>query len=331
MRDGKRNFAPDFHGVPAPQFLPYMKIRRVAVWLVLGVASSLFATTRNSVAQTSKPSTDSTAVQNQQPTPNLSPLNAATASGQTTSDPGEDTSAEAALLESINHSRSQSGAKPLRMDDSLRIAARAHARLMVNNHQLEHNFPGEPSLLQRIANASPLALDRAGENIAVATCPNDAAEMLFQSPPHRKNLLNPKFNVAGIVAIWSRGHLYVVQDFAHEVRSYTPRETGKLVVGAIEDLRRDDSLPQLTQRPMASLDNSACQLATQARPNARLLAATYTNRKIIAYTQSQPDLLPRRASRLLADPSLRQFAVGSCYARNSAYPTGIYWIAVLLN
>jgi len=34
--------------------------------------------------------------------------------------------------------------------------------------------------------------------------------------------------------------------------------------------------------------------------------------------------------RLLRDPTVRQFAVGSCYARNAAYPTGMYWVAILL-
>ena len=35
--------------------------------------------------------------------------------------------------------------------------------------------------------------------------------------------------------------------------------------------------------------------------------------------------------RLLHDPNLREFAVGSCYARNDAYPTGIYWVTILLD
>lgn len=298
-----------------------MKIWRVAVWLVLWVAGSAFAFSQDSGVR------DLT----QQPTPEIRHQTALSGVATISGNPDEDASAEAALLESINRSRSQTGAKPLRMEESLRTAARAHARLMVTNRQLEHNFPGEPSLLQRIANASPLALDRAGENIAVATCPDDAAALLFQSPPHRKNLLSPRFNVAGIAAIWSHGHLYVVQDFAHEVRSYTPRETGSLVGGAIDDLRHNASLPNLAPRPVANLDQAACRLATQSRPSARLLAATYSNRRIIAYTQSQPDLLPKRAFRLLADPNLRHFSVGSCYARNTTYPTGIYWIAVLLN
>jgi uncharacterized protein YkwD len=292
---------------------------------VLWAASSAFAVPQDSIAN------GGSAVQNQQPTPNSLSANAASGAQAMTANAGEDAQAEAALLASVNRSRTQAGAAPLRMEGSLRAAALAHARLMAANRQLEHSFPGEPSLLQRIANVSALPLDRAGENIAVATCPDDAADLLFRSPPHRKNLLNPKYNVAGIAAIWSHGHLYVVQDFAHQVPSYSPRETGKLVGGAIDDLRQTARLPELVQQPVPRLDEAACHLATQARPNARLLAATYSNRKIIAYTQGQPDLLPAKASRLLADPNLRQFAVGSCYARNTAYPTGIYWIAVLVN
>jgi hypothetical protein len=41
-------------------------------------------------------------------------------------------------------------------------------------------------------------------------------------------------------------------------------------------------------------------------------------------------VLPQGALRLLRDPGVRQFAVGACYARNAAYPTGTYWVAILL-
>jgi len=41
-------------------------------------------------------------------------------------------------------------------------------------------------------------------------------------------------------------------------------------------------------------------------------------------------VLPQGALRLLRDPGVRQFAVGACYARNAAYPTGMYWVAILL-
>src|ERR1700694_4226783 len=69
---------------------------------------------------------------------------------------GEDSAAENELLASANKSRELAGAPPLRMDESLREAAKAHARLMVDGERLDHQFSGELSLLERIAQASSL-------------------------------------------------------------------------------------------------------------------------------------------------------------------------------
>jgi uncharacterized protein YkwD len=255
----------------------------------------------------------------QQPSPNLS-----------TAASDEDTAAETALLESVNRSRKQAGVAPVRMEESLRQAARFHARRMVATRQLEHQFPGEPSLLQRIADVSSLPLDRAGENIANAGCPDDAHDLLMHSPHHRDNILDPHFNVAGIVAIWSHGRLYVVQDFGHAMPSYSAHETARSVGEALNQVRASNGLSELAPFSPPHLDEAACALAKENRPNARMVAASYTNRKVITYTQSTPDVLPPAASDVLENPNLRHFAVGSCYARNAAYPTGIYWVAILL-
>ena len=48
---------------------------------------------------------------------------------------GEDSAAENELLEAANKSRELAGVAPLRMDESLREAARAHARRMVASEQ----------------------------------------------------------------------------------------------------------------------------------------------------------------------------------------------------
>jgi len=243
----------------------------------------------------------------------------------------EDAAAEAALLESLNRSRQQAGVPPMQLDESLRQAARLHAQRMVSTQHLQHQFPGEPSLLQRIADVSSLPLDRAGENLANASCPDGAHDVMMRSPLHRKNLLDPRFNVAGIAAVWSHGRLYVVQDFGHITTSYSAKQTAALVRQSITETREGSSLSNLEQVSAPHLDEAACTLATQNHPNARLIAASYTNRKIITYTQSRPEILPPGAVRLLGNPNLQQFAVGSCYARNAAYPTGIYWVAILVN
>ena len=260
-----------------------------------------------------------------QPTPNSN-----SAAGSSS---GEDSAAENELLQAANRSRELAGVPPLRMEERLREAARAHARRMIASQRLEHQLSGEPSLLERIALVSPLSAlktDRAGENIANATCAPGANDALMRSAPHRENLLDRAFNVAGIAAIWSKGKLYVVQDFAHEVPSYSAQQSGKLVGRSVSEMRQLAGLPELVQLAPPNLDQAACSLASENRPNARLLATAYDNRQIITYTQSRPEILPQGALRMLRNPGVRQFAVGACYARNAAYPTGMYWVAILL-
>jgi uncharacterized protein YkwD len=276
-------------------------------------------------------------VHSQQPTPNQPP--APKSNLAVGSHSGEDSAAENELLDAINKSRELAGSPALRVEESLREAARMHARRMVASGLLEHRLAGEPSLLERIAaviaadRAAPdsaLKIDRAGENIANASCAPGANDVLMGSAPHRKNRLDRGFNVAGVAAIWSKGRLYVVEDFAHEVPSYSAQQSGQLVGHAVDQVRQDEGLPDLVQLTPPNLDQAACSLARESRPNARLLATSYSNRRIVTYTQSRPEVLPPGALRLLRDPGVRQFAVGSCYARNAAYPTGMYWVAILL-
>jgi len=267
-------------------------------------------------------------ISTKQPTPH--PNSAAGAS----SNPDEDSAAENELLESANKSRELAGAPPLRIDESLREAARLHTRLMITSNRLEHQFSGELALLERIAQVSSvtgaLKIDRAGENVAYANCESAANDALMHSPPHRENLLDRGFNTAGFAAIWSKGKLYVVQDFAHEVTSYSAQQTRTLVGETISEMRHEAGLPELVQLAPPKLDEAACSLAQESRPNAHFLAAAFDNRRVVTYTQSHPETLPPAALAMLCDPSVRQFAVGSCYARNAAYPTGTYWVAILL-
>ncbi len=332
MKDGKRKFLGDPRAAtPTKIMLQALAVSFVMLLVGLGPCA----------AQTKPPAIDirndlrndaSSAVANQLPNPHsISAAGAASTSN-------EDAAAENELLEAANKSREQAGAPPLRMEKSLHEAARAHALRMVASDRLEHQLPGELSLLERIAQViSPdsllqnaLKVDRVGENIAHATCALGANDALMRSAPHRQNLLDRGFNVAGIAAIWSKGRLYVVQDFAREVPSYSAEQSRKLIARSVDDVRQQAGLQELGQVSPPNLDEAACKLAKENRPNAHLLATAYSNRKIIAYTESHPETLPAGALPLLRDPGVRQFAIGSCYARNAAYPTGMYWVAILL-
>src|SRR5882724_8127214 len=141
-----------------------------------------------------------------QPTPKL--LSAAMPSST------EDAAAESELLQLANQRRRDAGVPPLRGNEELTQAARTHARLMVARQELSHQFAGERSLMPRLRD-SGLPINSVGENVAYHSSVEKAFDALMKSPPHRQNLLDPDFNIAGMAAFWSGGRLYVVQDFAH--------------------------------------------------------------------------------------------------------------------
>jgi len=183
---------------------------------MLWVLIVLSAMTGNAGAQASTPArTDGAppAQRSTQPTPKL--LSAAMPSS------AEDRAAESTLLELANQRRREAGVPPLHMEQGLTEAARMHARLMVQREQLSHQFDGEPSLMPRLRE-SGLHINQAGENVALNAGAEEAFEALMQSAPHRQNLLDPGFNVAGMAAFWSHGRLYVVQDFAHQLPEILP-------------------------------------------------------------------------------------------------------------
>ena len=244
--------------------------------------------------------------------------------------PNIDTAAENQLLELANESRRQAGVPPLHADRGLTDAAREHAQRMVASGELSHQFAGEQALMVRIADVSSLRFDRAGENVAYNANAGSAHDALMHSPPHRQNLLDPNFNVAGMAAIWSGGRLYVVEDFARQVPSYSAQQTRQMVGHAISEIRSQASLPQLRQVSSPGLDDAVCSLSKQNRVNTRPLNVSYPSREIITYTQSQPEVLPQNAVRLLRNGGVSQFAIGACYARGAQYPSGMYWVAILL-
>ena len=130
-------------------------------------------------------------------------------------DSAYDAEAEHELFDRANQARTQAGAPPLEMDPGLARAARTHAAEMAAQQRLSHQFPGEPSLLQRLTKNSNLHLDASAENVAYAATVEQVHDVLMHSPPHRENLLNPDYNVGGFSVVRSGSVLYVSEEFAH--------------------------------------------------------------------------------------------------------------------
>ncbi|MGA2095728.1 MAG: CAP domain-containing protein [Candidatus Acidiferrum sp.] len=160
---------------------------------------------------------------------------------------------EQALFDAVNRERIAEHVQPLQWDSILARAARSHAVVMSRNGDLSHQYPGEPSLEQRAAQAGARFANIA-ENVALGP---DAAEIhdgWMHSPGHRKNILDPDVTALGIAVV--RGHysLYAVQDFSRPVPDLTVAQQEQKLISllspiglnsaqATDDARRTCAIP----------------------------------------------------------------------------------------
>jgi uncharacterized protein YkwD len=240
--------------------------------------------------------------------------------------PSYDNQAERRLLDMANAERAHTGLPPLKMDEGLVRAARVHAAKMASQNQLSHQFSGEPSLTERISATATLHLSRAGENVAMAANAEDAHQALMSSPPHRDNLLNPNFNVAGFGVFRSGNRLYVAQDFGSSTPAYSVQQAQELVATSVEQLRAQARMPRLQRVNNGSTQSSACAMA---QADSLSVANPPPGAYMLRYTSMQPETLPSNISKVIAQRGLHTYSAGTCYARTQKYPNGAYWVVLV--
>ena len=239
--------------------------------------------------------------------------------------PYYDAEAERQLLEMANRERAKAGLAPLLKDDGLAKAARVHGAAMADQQKLSHQLSGEPNLVHRLAANTKTQLDLAGENVAYAGSVDQAQDSLMHSPPHRANLLNAGYNVAGFSVVHRGALLYVTQDFGHSLSSHSNDEAEVLASRSVDRLRAQSRLPILQRMDGKEAASAACAMAEADS----LRSPALRGREVLRYTTLQPQMLPADASRAIENRSVHAFAVGSCYARTPSYPTGVFWVSLL--
>lgn len=238
-----------------------------------------------------------------------------------------DAEAERQLLDLANQARAEAGVASLEIDEGLTEAARAHAAEMAAQQQLSHQLPGEPSLIQRLATHSDLHLDRAAENVAFSGNVDQAQDGLMQSPPHRQNLLNPAYNVVGIGVVHSGYVLYIAQDFGRSLVTYSLSQAEQAVAESVAQVRRRANLQQLQRVEDGEAQAAACSMAQADSLRTKAPRGLY----LLRYTTMEPAALPGGVAQAIGDRGLRSFSAGTCYARTNTFPTGTYWVVLILN
>ncbi len=241
-----------------------------------------------------------------------------------------DLEAEQQLLDLANQARTRAGAPLLKLDPGLSGAARTHAEAMAAAGHISHQFDGEPSLTSRLASSTALHLEQAGENVALDYDPAAAHDHLMLSPPHRKNLLDPSYDVVGLGVISAGGHLYVVQDFGRSVPNLSSEEAEAGAAAALAGLRQRAGASGLIRNDSMTADRTACSMADADRLDTQPVRELARRYSVLTYTAQHPADLPIAEQRALERGDLHRFSVGACFARTQTYPGGVYWMVIAL-
>lgn len=118
----------------------------------------------------------------------------------------------AALSGWIDAARRADGLPSLRRDTALDQLAQQHAEAMARRGQTAHDV-GDGPPADRLSRAGILAR-RIGENVARAPSLERAHRVLWDSPSHRGNIVEPSFDVLGVGVLRAAGDVWVCELFA---------------------------------------------------------------------------------------------------------------------
>jgi hypothetical protein len=220
------------------------------------------------------------------------------------------------LLALANQARAAVGARPLKWDGALAVAARKHCLRMAAEGPLSHRYPGELDLSERAGQAGA-HFSLIEENIAIGPTPSDIHEQWMYSSGHRTNLLNPAVDRVGIAIVANRGVLYATADYSRGVQDLNANEVEARVAALI----RPSGLP-ISANPQ--LARAACAMdsgvpAGSARPGF-----------IMRWQDSELSTLPEALTQRLASGRYHQAVIGSCNQGSVEGAFTAYRIAVLL-
>jgi uncharacterized protein YkwD len=224
-------------------------------------------------------------------------------------------SPEQLLLQLANQARAAHNLPALQWDSALARAAHTHLQWVIrNSDDLEHQYPGEPDLITRGANAGA-RFGTISENIAGhGNTPASLQQIWMTTPAHRTNLLDPKLTVVGIAVMENQGLLFAVEDFAREVPALTPEVVEQQVA----------KLLQARGFPPAKSNADARTTCTMSRGQAGF------PKLVIQWDGADISQLPDTLVENLDKSKYTSAAVGACPGRQPNQQFTTYHIAVLL-
>ncbi len=239
-----------------------------------------------------------------------------------------DQEAERELVRLTNEERRKQGLAPLAVDDRLVRAAREHSRLMADKHLLSHQFPGEPTVVKRLA-AAGIRFDRSGENVSLDDTAQGAHVGLMNSPRHRANILSPDYNAVGVGVVRRGSQIWVTQEFVRRLEFHTEDEAENIIARDFAQLRRARGHAPLQRVQLKDLRQLACRMAHQGKLDTRGALGLVGSGYSVAFTASEPGDLPSHVRGMADRTNVSKYAVAACFEASEKYPSGVYWVLMI--
>jgi len=240
-----------------------------------------------------------------------------------------DAAGERQLVELINQERAQAGQPPLAVDERLTQAARRHTELLVQHAALSHQFVGEPTLDVRLADER-LRSDRQAENVAQEMDVAGVHAVLMNSPPHRANILSPKYNAVGVGVMQSGDKVYVTEDFAHRLPDYSDEQADEVLQKAIAGYAHSMGLAAPLRKPQAAIRQMACDMAVIDALDTGTPRRIPGVHQVLAWTADELEQLPPSVQEALSQPLNNGYSLGMCFAPSATHPGGMYWVVMVV-
>jgi uncharacterized protein YkwD len=229
---------------------------------------------------------------------------------------------EQQLFDMVNHEREKAGLNKLEWSDRLAEAALAHSRLLADNRDLSHQFPGEPLLQERVGETR-LRFNSVAENVAAAPDVDTAHIALMKSRGHRANILHQDYNAIGISIVERDHELFITQDFAHTLASYTEKQFRESVIATFNQARRSRKLPPVDVISDSRLRKAAC---SQDMHTDKMIQNIPGASGLLVFSLSEPGTLPDDVRKFTSDKTLQRMNIGVCLQTGGATGFSKFWV-----
>lgn len=228
---------------------------------------------------------------------------------------------EKRVFDDLNQERAKNGLPILEWNEQVAAAARTHARLLLENARLSHQFPGEATLAERLG-ATGTRFTVAAENVARTEYIEDVHLALMGSPGHRANMLNPNYNAVGIGVAEHEGKIYVTQDFIFLVPMYSEAQFSAAFAESFNAARKGSARGLEVESDM-KLHKLACTTDGKA---GKLAGSVADASSVVVFTSSNPHRLPEQLMTRITGPNFHRVKFGVCFRPDQEHGYANFWV-----